>query len=67
MITPQEIAELATKKYGKCWQSKMAREVQAMTGCKFRSALITIHRLNKGHTTASPFVEVALKLLLDLI
>ncbi len=65
MITPQEIAEIAQKKYGKMWQSAMAREVVSITGCPYRRALITIHRLARGISKPAPLVEVAIRLLLN--
>lgn len=66
MITPDELAELALKKYGKSWQTRMAEDVQTITGCNFRRAQVTIHRLARGTSKPSPLVEVALRSLTEV-
>jgi hypothetical protein len=64
-ITASEIIELIRKKYPKSGQSKLARDMVAVTGCQERNAILTIHRLTKAKKIA-PLSEVAIKHLTEV-
>lgn len=59
-ITASEISELIKKKYPRCGQSKLARDMVVVTGCQERNAILTIHRLTRA-SKVSPLAEVAIR------
>lgn len=63
MLTIEELHQLGQSRYGKHWQTPMAREISELTGANFASVYKNINHWATGKMGLSTFAEAAVRLL----